>query len=101
MAAISKQVARKFLEAVPEQYVFWCSDGRTLRNLKELEEALVTMTDDTFAYHSNEQKSDFASWVKDIIGDEQLADELRRAHNRDDAARSVSKRLTALKKLAR
>lgn len=56
MAGILKEQAQKFLSKVPEEYVFRCQDGRVLRDMKELAEALTTMTDETFAYHSNIEK---------------------------------------------
>jgi len=37
------------------------------------------MNEETFGYHSNETKSDFSNWVKDVIGDEKLAADLKRA----------------------
>jgi len=44
MAGIPKEQAEKFLSKVPEEYVFRCQDGQILRDIKELAEALTTLT---------------------------------------------------------
>ncbi len=97
MAKAVKPDVRRFLANVPEEFVFWCNDGRVLRNLLELKDALTTMSDETYTYHVNAEKNDFANWVKDIIGDTRLANDLRKARSREEAARIVARRLAALK----
>ena len=82
MAGTLKEQAQKFLSKVSEEYIFLCQDGRVLWDMKELTEALTTMTDETFAYHSNAEKKDFSNWVRDIIGDEKLAKDLEKATSR-------------------
>ena len=93
MAGTLKEQAQKFLSKVPEEYVFLCQDGRVLRDMNELAEALSAMTDETFAYHSNVEKKDFSNWVRDIIGDEKLAKDLEKATNRALAAKQASSRV--------
>ncbi len=95
---ISRQDAERLLAKVPEQFVFWCNDGKVLHDMKELVEALNTMTDETFAYHSNDYKKDFGNWVRDVIGDEKLAKDLDKSLSRTQAARVVAKRLALLRK---
>ena len=82
---------------VPEEYVFRCHDGRTLRDMQEFGEAFTQMTDDTFAFHANTDKNDFNNWLKDIIQDEKLARELERSTNRTRAAKNVADRVSFLK----
>jgi len=93
-----KQEAQKFLSQVPEEKVFWCHDGRILRDMKELGEALASMTDETFAYHSNAEKKDFSNWVRDVIGDAKLARELENLTDRNQAAEIVVSRIAELSK---
>jgi len=93
MAGTLKEQAQKFLSKVPEEYVFLCQDGRVLRDMNELAEALSAMTDETFAYHSNVEKKDFTNWVRDIIGDEKLAKDLEKATSRAQAAKQASSRV--------
>ena len=89
---------RRFLADVPEEYVFWCNDGQAFKNLRELNHGLNTMTDETFAYHVNMEKNDFSNWVRDIIGDYELAKELEKVRDRSKAAKIVSQRVATLSK---
>lgn len=96
MAKISRQDAKKLLANVPEEYVFRSYDGSMLRNMRDLAQSLASMTDETFTYHSNEEKKDFSNWVRDIIGDQTLAKALEKSLDRNSAAGEVSRRLAFL-----
>ena len=98
MAGTLKEQAQKFLSKVHEEYIFRCQDGRVLRDMNELVEALSTMTDETFAYHSNVEKKDFSNWVRDIIEDEKLAKDLEKATSRTQAAKQAASRVAVLNK---
>lgn len=91
-----KQESQKFIAKVPEENVFWCHDGRILRDMKELGEALAAMSDETFAYHSNAEKKDFSNWVRDVIGDTVLDRELENITDRNQAASIVTDRIAIL-----
>jgi hypothetical protein len=96
MTTLMNQEARKWLTDVPEEYVFWCCDGRTMRSMQELAEALNTMPDEVFACHANQEKNDFSTWVSQVIGDADLAADLRQAFSRSAATIIVTQRVTAL-----
>jgi len=91
---------RMRLEDVPQDKVFWCNDGRVLRNLKGLASALKEMKKDIYSYHANAEKNDFSNWVRDVIGDVALAYQLRKAKTRETAARCVLERLEWLQERA-
>jgi len=93
---VTREQAMKFLAKVPEQFVFWSNDGKIFRDLNDLKDGLETMSDDTFAYHSNAVKKDFSNWIRDIIGDEKLAADLEKATDRREAARIVAERYAYL-----
>lgn len=99
MAKITKSAAKKLLGNVPEEKVFWCSDGKVLKNMPELETALKEMSEETFSYHSNEIKNDFSNWVRDVIGDEELANNLQKSATSAQAAKYVAERVSWLKKV--
>jgi hypothetical protein len=86
----------KLLEKVPAAYVFWCHDGSVFTDINELAAGLAAMSDDTFIYHSNLEKHDFSNWIRDIIGDEELADNMAWATSRLQAAEYVASRLNEL-----
>lgn len=96
MPKITKQQALKLLDNVPDQYTFYCSDGSRLWSMRDLQDELLKMADDTFSYHSDHDKTDFSNWVKDIIGDEKLARDLAKAKGRLEAANAVTSRIVLL-----
>ena len=98
MAGTLKQEAKRLLSNVPEEYVFWCHDGCVLRNLKELGDAMNIMADETYAFHANAEKNDFANWVRDIIKDKRLSQDLQKAPGRDQAAQIIASRISTLDK---
>jgi len=97
MPAMTKQQAQKFLENVPEEYVFYFVDGRTAWNLEDLLNAIANITDDTFAHHCTPDKNDFANWVADVIGDQKLAGDLIKAKIRAKSMAAVSSRIAFLR----
>ncbi|RMD67131.1 hypothetical protein D6817_02405 [Candidatus Pacearchaeota archaeon] len=101
MARLTKKLAKQFLSNCAPEHCFWCRDGRILCNLRELAEALESMSGETFSYHANKEKNDFAKWVEDIFHDSALASELRRARKASGAARRVKARIAELEKLAK
>ena len=94
--AKEKRQPEKLLVRVPAQYVFYCRDGSVFADLRELAEGLQAMSDETFAYHSNLEKRDFSNWVRDVIGDEELANDLAKASNRLQAAGYLVARIALL-----
>jgi hypothetical protein len=100
MAAITKQAAKARLSDVSEEQRFWVNDGRYLNNLDDLKNALDDMTDETYLVHSNAEKSDFAKWVGEVIGDEKLAADLKKSATRPWAAKVVADRVKFLKSRA-
>jgi hypothetical protein len=92
-----EQVVAKLLANVPAEYVFFCTDGQIFSNMAGLGDALNSMSDETFGYHSNCDKRDFSNWLKDIVGDEELARDLANAATRMDAAIIVNTRIEVLK----
>ncbi len=93
---VTEDMARQRLADVPEDKRFWSNDGRVLKNLRELEASLKEMSDETYAYHASNSKSDFSNWIKDVIGDEKLARDLAKCDNRTKAAKAVGERIAWL-----
>lgn len=70
-------------ENVPEDKAFWVNDGRYVRSLHELAEALNSMKEKTFKFHVNKKKNDFSEWIRNVVGEEKLADEVARLVMKD------------------
>jgi len=96
MATSAMTDTKTYLADVPQEHVFWCCDGHILKNLRELRDAFAVMNDHTFTYHVNDAKNDFHNWVKDIIRDDTLAQDLLKAGNPMIAVRVVTDRIAFL-----
>ena len=87
--AATKAKKKKRLEAATRElkpdHFFMMVDGSTLKSLKDLLDAFETMSDDVFYYHVNEERNDFANWIRDCIGEVELAENLAKELNKDKA----------------
>lgn len=62
--------------------------------MKEFGDAFNTMTHETYVFHANTEKNDFANWARDIIKDKILvAKDLQKAPNRAQATKLVVSRM--------
>ena len=86
-------IKKKILGEAPIEHHFAVSDGRRLRNIIELADALETMSEEIFKHHVNEFKNDFSAWVKDVFYDHSLADDISNAKNRLEAQIAILRRL--------
>ena len=94
---ISKEEAYRRLGDVADDKRFWCQDGKVIKNLGELEEALGNMSDETFRHHAGEVRNDFSNWTRDVVGDEKLARDLSKAKSRIQASKAIAKRISFLR----
>ncbi len=67
----------------PGEY-FHLHNGRVLKNLYELLNALKSMDDDTFEHHVNSGKNDFGNWIKYVFKDYELAEQIYEFKSRED-----------------
>jgi hypothetical protein len=68
------------VNAKPEHY-FILVTGVPLKNLKELANSLENMNDWVFSHHVNDSRNDFSNWIKDILGENELAEEIKSMKN--------------------
>lgn len=71
--------AGKVLVCAQASECFWTTDGSVLRDLRELEQALHTMTAKVYKYHVQKERNDFAQWVEHVLKDSGCAAALERA----------------------
>jgi len=93
---ISKEEAERRLGDVPNEKRFWCRDGRSIKNLRELGKALIDISGDTYHYHCGEGRNDFSKWVREVVGDGTLANDLSKAKSQMQASQAVAKRISFL-----
>ena len=89
----------KELGNVPAENAFVLFNGPRINNLFELAEALESMKETSFRHHVTGQKNDFSSWIRDIIGDNELAAKLLTTNNRSRTAWLVRDRISQFEAL--
>ncbi len=85
-----------FLRDVLPEKSFWVNNDRIIRNIYELASAIENMNDMTFRYHVDVGKNDFSKWVREVIRDEKLADDLLKASTKEALLKVIKKRITAI-----
>lgn len=73
-----------------EQSSFWVNNGPILRNLKDLKDALLNMNKETFGYHVNKEKNDFAVWIKDALKNNALAKKLSKTKTAESMIETIN-----------
>jgi hypothetical protein len=96
IAKVNKEEAKRRLGNVPDDKRFWCHDGKIIKNLKELRKALNDMNDETFLYHLGGGRNDFSRWIRDVVGDDKLAEDLSKTKSRMQASQAVAQRISFL-----
>jgi len=85
--------AKRVLVCANGEQCFWTTDGKIIGNLVELQKTLAAMAEDVFKHHVTRQKNDFADWVEFVLGDAELAGQLRRTAKPQTAQTVVVRRL--------
>jgi len=98
MVIRTKQDAARVLGDVAGDKRFFCQDGCVSNSLTELVSCLNHMTEETFSHHATSWKNDFSNWVRDVFGDEKLANDLNKVSNPAEAAKIVRERIVWLQK---
>jgi hypothetical protein len=78
-------------EAQPGQ-AFILINGSSARSLKELSELLKVTDDNTYSFHANSSKNDFAAWTKEVFHYDGLAELISRMHDRESLIRLLDKK---------
>jgi hypothetical protein len=87
------KVSTKLLGEAPQEYEFHLKDGKKLRSVFELVDALEEMHDDVFKEHVNEMKNDFSNWIKDVFEESHVAREIEKLNSRIETQRTLLRRL--------
>ncbi len=85
-------------EAKAPEELFIASDGRVIRNLWELLDFVKSAKEDSFKHHVNELRNDIATWVEEIVLDDDLSRRIRDAANRAEMHKLIESRLKELEK---
>jgi len=66
----------KVKKDAPESQCFMLCNGKPVKNIKELADIMEELEEHVFNFHVTPEKNDFATWVKDIFQDVELAEKL-------------------------
>ena len=72
---------------------FWTNDGSIISNLIELRDLMNRISSEAFGYHVGKKRNDFADWVEHVLGDGELAAELRKAQKPNTSRAVIVRRL--------
>lgn len=96
-AAAGELAEKAIKEEVEPELALWLSNGTTVKSLTELAAALKKLGAKDYKEHVNKERNEIADWVKEILNDDSLARQLRRAKTKALAAQAVEKEMKKLK----
>ena len=88
----------KKLRSVSDDEAFYLVNGKRLGSLYELRDELKRMEEKVFQHHVNKHKNDFANWVRDIIGDDLLAEAISSISDKREMYLAIKSRIKELEK---
>ena len=98
---LSKRLAKHFLRSVEHDKAFWFDRHFHVYSLKEFLDALPKISSESFNFHLNRDKNDFEPWIRHVIGDEALANIIKKVRARKTLIRKVKERVEKLEEYLR
>jgi hypothetical protein len=92
-AKVYIKIKSNILGEAPQEFEFYLQDGRKLKSVYELVDALESMSDDLFSQHVSEMHNDFSNWIKDVFKEPNVAKEIEKVHDRIEAQKVLIRRL--------
>ena len=89
----SKKLKHRLLRKVKPEFTFIVINGKKIRDLPELALEIELMEDHVFHHHVTDEKNDFANWVREVIGEIELADKLMGISTRKDTQLQILKHI--------
>lgn len=88
----------KKLADVHPYSVFRVKNGKEIKNIKQLLKVLNSISHTSFSHHVNDEKNDFANWIRNSVGDEELAEMLEKTTDFKTTKEILSNRIELLEK---
>ncbi|NQV08446.1 hypothetical protein HQ529_01185 [Candidatus Woesearchaeota archaeon] len=76
----------------PEKH-FVANDGTVIKNIYSLVDSLKKINNNTFEHHVNNDRNDFANWIRHVLKDKELADNIQRLKNKTKIIRKIERRI--------
>lgn len=83
---VIKSISSRLRKQLPPRKYLWLSNGVVIKSLSELSDAIKAMDNELFKNHVNEEKNDFAKWVRATLRNEELAKKLDKVRSKNDMA---------------
>lgn len=88
--AAEKENEEEHTEKIAEgEQRFFLKNGEAISSLRELRDRLSTMDEDTFNYHVSKDKNDFSSWIKEILLEPGLSEEIMHSADSKEMAETI------------
>lgn len=84
-----------FKNVSPEE-IFHLDNGLKVSNIRDLVHQLELMNDKTFKAHVNEEKNDFANWIRYVFKDDVLANRLHKSNKKEEIIQILEDRIVEL-----
>ena len=81
------------LKDVHYEWHFITHEAKPLKNVHELLQYIRTLDEETFRLFVNEEKNDFANWVKHCVKDDDLAERIARVKSKEDVSKEIVRRI--------
>jgi hypothetical protein len=71
-------------QEAPKEHYFKLRNGQELKSLNDLRKALTYMNDEEFSHHVNQERNDFANWVRDALQNSELYEKIKNIHTKEE-----------------
>ncbi|KYK27376.1 hypothetical protein AYK26_03900 [Euryarchaeota archaeon SM23-78] len=68
----------------PKEHYFKLRNGQELKNLNDLRKVLEYMSDEDFNHHVNQEKNDFAIWIREALQNKALYEKIKDTKTREE-----------------
>jgi hypothetical protein len=96
---VTREIAEDILKPRLGNACFFVNNGGPICSLSDLCIALEQMPGETYLYHANRERNDFAKWVKGTLSDDQLSAKLLKCKNQEIACATARARFNELTEL--
>ncbi len=83
----------KRLQSFSDDKSFWFSNGSCAHSVSELRDVLLSIDDNTFNHHVNQDKNDISKWLEHVVEDKLLATKLTYDIPKEDFVVAITDRI--------
>ncbi len=91
-------VSSKILGDAPVEKQFILSDGKKLKSVYDLVDALEKMNENMFRSHVNDMKHDFGNWIGDVFEERNFAKHVKKIKDKIKLQREIMKKIVQVAK---